>query len=143
MATRVTFPFTQKQAFEALISLIQTGEPKYEAVSKAGDKSTVKPNLDTLVDFLTHKIEQADKKSDAPRKPTAKQAAAVLMTDKLFAEMETGKAYSIADMILHFNCFKDKQTSSQYVTSLLHNLINLKKVERISEKGKVTFTRVA
>jgi hypothetical protein len=142
MATRVTFPFTQKQAFSALISLIETGEAKYESVSKNGDKSIVKPNLDILVDFLTYKVEQADKKSDAPRKPTAKQVAAVLMTDKLFDEMENGKAYSIADMILNFDCFKDKQISSQYVTSLLHNLINLKKVKRISEKGKVTFARI-
>jgi len=142
MANRVTFPFTQKQAYEALTAYIQTGEAKYEAISKSGEKSIVKPNLDVLVEFLAHKIEQADKKSDAPRKPTAKQAAAVLMTDKLFAEMEIDKAYSIADMILHFDCFKDKQTSSQYVTSLLHNLINLKKVKRISEKGKVTFARI-
>ena len=52
MANRVTFPFTQKQAFEALIALIQTGEPKYEAISKTGDKSVVKPNPDTLIDFL-------------------------------------------------------------------------------------------
>lgn len=143
MAARIVFPFTQKQAFEAMISLIETGEAKYETVSKTGDKSIIKPNLDTLVNFLVYKVGQADKKSDAPRKPTAKQVAAVLMTDKLLDEMEVGKAYSIAEMILHFDCFKDKQTSSQYVTSLLHNLINLKKVERISKKGKVTFARIA
>ena len=142
MATRVSFPFTQKQAMSALISLIENGELCYTDVAKNGDKSIVKPSPDKIVEWLAYKIEQNDKKSDAPRKPTAKQAAAVLMTDRLFAEMEINKAYSIADMILHFDCFKDKQTSSQYVTSLLHNLINLNKVKRISEKGKVTFARI-
>jgi hypothetical protein len=143
MATRVTFPFTQKQAFEALVALIQTGEPKYESVSKTGDKSVVKPNLDTLVDFLTYKIGQADKKSDAPKKLTNKQLEALDMAHKLYDCMKPNVPYAISEMITYFDCFKDKNVSSQYVTSLLIRLIGEEKVKRGYVDHKCAFTRIA
>ena len=140
MATRVTFPFTQKQAFEALVALIQTGEPKYEAISKTGDKSVVKPNLDTLVDFLTHKIEQADKKSDAPRKLTPQQEKNEQTKRDILANMEAGKQYTITDMLTMFNCF-EPTTSPQRVSALLSQLgaKGTGQVVRTEEKGKAYF----
>ena len=140
MANRVTFPFTQKQAFEALIALIQTGEPKYEAVSKTGDKSVVKPNLDTLVDFLTHKIEQADKKSDAPRKLTPQQEKNEVVKEGILANMEVGKRYTISDMLMTFDCF-EPTTSPQRVSALLSQLgaKGSGQVVRTEEKGKAYF----
>ena len=141
MATRVTFPFTQKQAFEALIALIQTGEPKYEAISKTGDKSVVKPNLDTLVDFLTHKIEQADKKSDAPRKLTPQQEKNEQTKQGILANMEVGKQYTISDMLMTFDCF-EPTTSPQRVSALLSQLgaKGSGQVVRTEEKGKAYFS---
>lgn len=143
MANRVTFPFTQKQAFEALIALIQTGEPKYEAVSKTGDKSVVKPNLDTLVDFLTHKIEQADKKSDAPRKLTPQQEKNEAVKEGILANMEVGKRYTISDMLMTFDCF-EPTTSPQRVSALLSQLgaKGSGQVVRTEEKGKAYFALV-
>lgn len=141
MATRVTFPFTQKQAYEALTSLIQTGEAKYEAVSKSGEKSVVKPNLDTLVEFLAHKIEQADKKSDAPRKLTPAQEANLKTMDAMLANMEVGKRYTIGDMLMTFDCF-EPTTSPQRVSALLSKLgaKGTGQVVRTEEKGKAYFS---
>ena len=141
MATRVVFPFTQKQAFSALISLIETGEAKYEAVAKNGDKSIVKPNLDTLVDFLTHKIEQADKKSDAPRKLTPQQEKNEVIKEGILANMETGKRYTIGDMLMTFDCF-EPTTSPQRVSALLSQLgaKGSGQVVRTEDKGKAYFS---
>ena len=140
MATRVTFPFTQKQAFSALISLIETGEAKYEAVSKTGDKSIVKPNLDMLVDFLAHKIEQADKKSDTPRKLTPQQEKNEVVKEGILANMEVGKRYTIGDMLTTFDCF-EPTTSPQRVSALLSQLgaKGSGQVVRTEEKGKAYF----
>lgn len=141
MANRVTFPFTQKQAYAALISLIENGEAKYEAVAKNGDKSIVKPNLDTLVDFLAHKIEQADKKSDAPRKLTPQQEANVKTMEGILANMEVGKRYTIGDMLMTFDCF-EPTTSPQRVSALLSKLgaKGTGEIVRTEEKGKAYFS---
>jgi len=143
MANRVTFPFTQKQAYEALTAYIQTGEAKYEAISKSGEKSIVKLNLDVLVEFLAHKIEQADKKSDAPKKLTTKQLEALDMAHKLYDCMKPDVPYAISEMITYFDCFRDKNVSSQYVTSLLIRLIGEEKVKRGYIDHKCAFTRIA
>jgi hypothetical protein len=141
MANRVTFPFTQKQAYEALTSLIQTGEAKYEAISKSGEKSVVKPNLDVLVEFLAHKIEQADKKSDAPRKLTPAQEANLKTMDAMLANMEVGKRYTIGDMLMTFDCF-EPTTSPQRVSALLSKLgaKGTGQIVRTEEKGKAYFS---
>ena len=141
MATRVTFPFTQKQAFSALISLIETGEAKYETISKTGDKSVVKPNLDTLVDFLTYKIGQTDKKSDAPRKLTPQQEKNEVVKEGILANMETGKRYTIGDMLMTFDCF-EPTTSPQRVSALLSQLgaKGSGQVVRTEDKGKAYFS---
>ena len=141
MANRVVFPFTQKQAYEALIAYIQTGEAKYEAVSKSGEKSVVKPNLDVLVEFLTHKIEQADKKSDTPRKLTPAQEANLKTMDAMLANMEVGKRYTIGDMLMTFDCF-EPTTSPQRVSALLSKLgaKGTGQVIRTEEKGKAYFS---
>jgi len=141
MANRVTFPFTQKQAYEALTAYIQTGEAKYEAVSKSGEKSIVKPNLDTLVEFLAHKIEQADKKSDAPRKLTPQQEKNEATKQGILANMEVGERYSIGDMLLTFDCF-DAGTSPQRVSALLSQMgaKGTGEIVRTEEKGKAYFS---
>lgn len=141
MATRITFPFTHKQAYEALTAYIQTGEAKYEAISKSGEKSIVKPNLDTLVEFLAHKIEQADKKSDAPRKLTPAQEANLKTMDAMLANMEVGKRYTIGDMLMTFDCF-EPTTSPQRVSALLSKLgaKGTGQVVRTEEKGKAYFS---
>ena len=140
MATRVTFPFTQNQAYAALISLIESGEAKYETTDKAGETSIVKPDLDVLVDFLNHRIEQNAKKSDAPRKLTPAQEANLRIMDGILANMEIGKQYTIGDMLMTFDCF-EPTTSPQRVSALLSKLgaKGTGQVVRTEEKGKAYF----
>ena len=141
MATRITFPFTQNQAYAALISLIETGEAKYETTDKAGETSIVKPDLDTLVDFLNHRIEQNAKKSDAPRKLTPQQEKNEATKQGILANMEVGVRYTIGDMLTTFDCF-DAGTSPQRVSALLSQMgaKGTGEIVRTEEKGKAYFS---
>lgn len=141
MANRVVFPFTQNQAFSALISLIETGEAKYESTDKSGETSIVKPDAATLVEFLQHRIEQNSKKSDAPRKLTPAQEANLRTMDGILANMEVGKKYTIGDMLMTFDCF-EPTTSPQRVSALLSKLgaKGTGQVIRTEEKGKAYFS---
>lgn len=140
MANRVVFPFTQNQAFSALISLIETGEAKYESTDKSGETSIVKPDAATLVEFLQHRIEQNAKKSDAPKKLTPAQEANLRTMDAMLANMEVGKKYTIGDMLMTFDCF-EPTTSPQRVSALLSKLgaKGTGQVVRTEEKGKAYF----
>ena len=140
MANRVVFPFTQNQAFSALISLIETGEAKYESTDKSGETSIVKPDAATLVEFLQHRIEQNVKKSDAPKKLTPAQEANLRTMEGMLANMEVGKKYTIGDMLVTFDCF-EPTTSPQRVSALLSKLgaKGTGQVVRTEEKGKAYF----
>ena len=140
MANRVVFPFTQNQAFSALISLIETGEAKYESTDKSGETSIVKPDAATLVEFLQHRIEQNAKKSDAPKKLTPAQEANLKTMEGMLANMEVGKKYTISDMLMTFDCF-EPTTSPQRVSALLSKLgaKGTGQVIRTEEKGKAYF----
>jgi len=140
MANRVVFPFTQNQAFSALISLIETGEAKYESTDKSGETSIVKPDAATLVEFLQHRIEQNAKKSDAPKKLTPAQEANLKTMEGMLANMEVGKKYTIGDMLMTFDCF-EPTTSPQRVSALLSKLgaKGTGQVVRTEEKGKAYF----
>jgi len=140
MANRVVFPFTQNQAFSALISLIETGEAKYESTDKSGETSIVKPDAATLVEFLQHRIEQNAKKSDAPKKLTPAQEANLRTMEGILANMEVGKKYTIGDMLMTFDCF-EPTTSPQRVSALLSKLgaKGTGQVVRTEEKGKAYF----
>jgi len=141
MANRVVFPFTQNQAFSALISLIETGEAKYESTDKSGETSIVKPDPATLVEFLQHRIEQNAKKSDAPRKLTPQQEKNEQTKQGILANMEVGVRYSIGDMLMQFDCF-DAGTSPQRVSALLSQMgaKGTGEIVRTEEKGKAYFS---
>ena len=140
MATnRVTFPFTQREAFEALIALVNDGDMVYTHMAKNGDKETVHPVPDKIVEFLTHKITQLDKQADAPRKLTPQQEKNEAVKAAILENMEAGERYSIPDMLGQFNCF-EAGTRSQYVSSLLTQLKTANKIVRTEEKGKAYFS---
>ena len=140
MATnRVTFPFTQREAFEALIALVNGGDMVYTHMAKNGDKETVHPVPDKIVEFLTHKITQLDKQADAPRKLTPTQEKNEIVKTAILENMEAGERYSIPDMLEQFDCF-DAGTHSQYVSSLLTQLKTANKIVRTEEKGKAYFS---
>ena len=137
MATsRVSFPFTQRQAFEALTSLVKGGALAY--LDKDG--ATCAVDADAMAEFLAHRIAQTEKKTDAPRKPTAAQLANQKLMEDILANMEAGVKYTIGDMILSFDCF-EPTTSPQRVSALLSKLgaKGTNQIVRTEEKGKAYF----
>ena len=140
MATRVVFPFTQNQAFSAVINLVKTGKATYENKTKDGVE-IVEIDPDKLVEFCEHRIEQNAKKSDAPRKLTPQQEANVKTMEGILANMEVGKRYTIGDMLMTFDCF-EPTTSPQRVSALLSKLgaKGTGEIVRTEEKGKAYFS---
>ena len=142
MATnRVTFPFTQREAFEALIALVNDGDMVYTHMAKNGDKETVHPVPDKIVEFLTHKIAQLDKQADAPRKLTPQQEKNEITKQGILANMEIGKRYTISDMLTTFDCF-EVGTSHNRVSALLSQMgaKGTNEIVRTEEKGKAYFS---
>ena len=140
MATRVVFPFTQNQAFSAIINLVKTGKATYENKTKDGAE-IVEIDPDKLVEFCEHRIEQNAKKADAPKKLTPAQEANLRTMDAMLANMEVGKKYTIGDMLMTFDCF-EPTTSPQRVSALLSKLgaKGTGQVVRTEEKGKAYFS---
>ena len=140
MATRVVFPFTQNQAFSAVINLVKTGKATYENKTKDGVE-IVEIDPDKLVEFCEHRIEQNAKKSDAPRKLTPQQEKNEQTKQGILANMEVGKQYTIGDMLMTFDCF-EPTTSPQRVSALLSQL-GAKGTGQIvctEDKGKAYFS---
>jgi len=139
MATRVVFPFTQNQAFSAVINLVKTGKATYENKTKDGVE-IVEIDPDKLVEFCEHRIEQNAKKSDAPRKLTPQQEKNEQTKQGILANMEVGKQYTIGDMLMTFDCF-EPTTSPQRVSALLSQLgaKGTGQIVRTEEKGKAYF----
>ena len=132
---------TNEQAFEALISLVQNGEAVYTSVAKNGDKSTVKPDKDKLVEWMEYRIEQVDKKSDAPKKLTLQQEKNEVTKRGILSNMELGERYTIGDMLMKFDCF-EAGTSPQRVSALLSQMgaKGTGEIVRTEDKGKAYFS---
>lgn len=139
MANRVVFPFTQNQAFSAVINLVKTGKATYENKTKDGVE-IVEIDPDKLIEFCEHRIEQNTKKSDAPRKLTPQQEKNEQTKQGILANMEVGKRYTISDMLMTFDCF-EPTTSPQRVSALLSQMgaKGSGEIVRTEEKGKAYF----
>ena len=140
---RMTFPFTQREIFEGLISLLQNGECVYTHTKKNGDKETVRPNPEKVIEFLTYKINQLDKPA-GEHKLTPQQKKNEIVKAAILENMEPGKKYTITDMIANFDCFTSA-TTPQYVSALLTQMGDNKgrgtnEVKRTIEKGKAYFS---
>lgn len=136
MATRVMFPFTQNQAFSAVINLIQNGKAVY--ATKDGE---VEADPAKLVEFFEHRIEQNEKKASAPKQLTERQKQNEELKSAMIANMEIGERYTIGDMLMKFDCF-EAGTSPQRVSALLSQMgaKGTGEIVRTEEKGKAYFS---
>lgn len=92
-------------------------------------------------EFIEGRIAQLDKKSTSSSgKQTATQKANVELKDKILAEMESGKAYTISDMLKAFECCAD--LSNQKVSAIMKQLVEGTLVERTEEKRKAYFSKI-
>ena len=84
-----------------------------------------------LVDFINHELELLAKKNSAEKKPTAVQVANGNIKDAIYDSMEDGKMYTITEL------------TNQRVSALVRQMIADGQVERIEEKRKAYFRKIA
>ena len=94
-----------------------------------------------LVAKLTAMVEQLDKKASAPKKPTAKQVAALGEAEEVYEALKAvGKAVTVSELMEACPELA-KFGSNQKVASLLRSMLD-GKVERTEEKRKAYFKAV-
>ena len=94
-----------------------------------------------LAEKLTAMVEQLDKKAAAPKKPTAKQLAAVGEAEEVYEALKSvGKAVTVSELMEAVPELA-KFGSNQKVASLLRSMLD-GKVVRTEEKRKAYFKAV-
>ena len=90
--------------------------------------------------FLEGRIAQLDKTSASKSdKPTATQKANAELKDKILAEMEEGKAYTISDMLKALpSC---AELSNQKVSAVMKQMVEANIVVRTEDKRKAYFSK--
>ena len=90
--------------------------------------------------FLEGRIAQLDKKSASKSdKPTATQKANAELKDKILAEMEEGKAYTISDMLKALSSCAE--LSNQKVSAVMKQMVEAGLVVRSEDKRKAYFSK--
>ena len=95
-----------------------------------------------LVEFCNKQIELLAKKNttkDGEKKMTATQKANEAIKTMLYAEMESGKPYTITEMIKELPSVMPY--TNQKVASLVRQLVETNLVVRTEEKGVAYFTK--
>jgi len=93
-----------------------------------------------MVEFFEKRLAQLEKRSTAERKLTPHQQENEAIKQGIVANMENGVRYTIADMLVTFDCFPETMTA-QRVSALLSQLgeRGTKEIVRTEEKGKAYF----
>ena len=102
--------------------------------------SEVKSNP-TLVDFIEHELELLAKKNSAEKKPTAVQVANEGIKDAIYDAMQENRLYTITEIIKEVAECAD--LTNQRVSALIRQMKDDGKVERIEEKRKAYFRKIA
>ena len=102
--------------------------------------SEVKSNP-TLVDFIEHELELLAKKNSAEKKPTAVQVANEGIKDAIYDAMQENRLYTITEIIKEVAECAD--LTNQRVSALIRQMRDDNKVERIEEKRKAYFRKIA
>lgn len=91
--------------------------------------------------FLEHERRLATRRHTSVRKPTVRQTANVTLSADILAEMESGKAYLVSDMVSSFACMPT-DANLQRVTNIMTKLVKEGKATRtIMADGKAVFSR--
>ena len=94
-----------------------------------------------LVAFINHEIELLSRKSSGEKKPTATQKANEGLKVEILEQMETGKAYTVTDMIKELACCSELSTSK--VSSIVNKMVREDgTVEKIEEKRRSYFRKL-
>lgn len=121
-----------------------------EVLSKSAETFTLTAGEETLtysaaevVAKLNTMVEQLDKKASAPKKPTAKQVAALGEAEEVYEALKgVGKAVTVSELMEAVPALVEKYKSNQKVSALLRKLIEAGKVVKSDEKRKSYFQAV-
>ena len=91
--------------------------------------------------FIAHELELLAKKNSAEKKPTAQQVANAGVADAILNAMENGVLYTITDLIKSVPACAD--LTNQRVSAIVRGLKDAGKVERVEEKRKAYFRKIA
>lgn len=83
---------------------------------------------------------QFEKKNSAEKKPTANQVANDGIKSAILEGMESGKLYTITDLIKEIPVCAD--LTNQKVSALIKQMISDNLVERVEEKRKAYFRKI-
>ena len=89
-----------------------------------------------LVEFIEHELELLAKKNSAEKKPTAQQVANKAICDAIVNGMESGKLYTITDLIKTIPECAD--LTNQRVSALVRQMVG-SRLERLEADGKAYF----
>ncbi len=103
------------------------------------DLAEVKANP-VLVEFIDHELELLAKKNSSEKKPTAQQTANEGIKTAIYEGMESGKRYTITDLIKTIPACAD--LTNQRVSSLVRQMMNANLVERVEDKRKAYFVKI-
>lgn len=92
-----------------------------------------------LVEFIDHELELLAKKNSSEKKPTAQQTANEGIKNAILEGMESGKLYTITDLIKSVPECAD--LTNQRVSALVRQLIP-DHIERVEDKRKAYFKKV-
>ena len=98
------------------------------------------PKTDELVEKIQNELNLLAKKNSAEKKPTAQQTANEGIKTAMLDGMESGKAYTITDLIKQVPACAD--LTNQRVSAIVRGMIGTK-VERVEEKRKAYFRKIA
>lgn len=91
--------------------------------------------------FIDHELELLEKKNSSKSSTETKtQKENATIKEKLLAEMETGKRYTISEMQKELSCCAE--LTNQKISALVRQLISENKVTRIEDKRKAYFSKV-
>lgn len=92
------------------------------------------------IEFINHELELLAKKNSGERKLTTTQKENLTIKADILTSMESGKRYTITDMMKEFEALKG--LSNQKVSRLVTQLKEDNLVERVEEKRKVYFVKI-
>ena len=129
---------TNRVALSTAIELALTAQTDF---SLTVGEETLTFTRAELAEKLTAMVEQLDKKAAAPKKPTAKQLAAVGEAEEVYEALKAlGKAVTVSELMEACPELA-KFGSNQKVASLLRSMLD-GKVVRTEEKRKAYFQAV-
>jgi hypothetical protein len=123
----------KRDFYNALLKFIEAN-PEVEFDDKISAKQ--------MSEFADHEVELLDKKNSSDKKPTKQQEKNKQLADEILACMVEKDLYTVTEMT-KFPISVENDLSASKITSLMGMLLKENRVERIEDKRRAYFRKVA